>query len=394
MQKNRRNTLRLAAAIAAGSLAFPLGHAMAQGKPDLVIGASIPLSGIFAATAPSYNNAMADYVKLINEKGGIDGRKMRYVAEDTGYKVDVSVAVFNKITSKEAVNFYYGDSTGFTKTIAPEVARKGNMIMSGTSFATELNDPKKHPLYFMPGPDYSEMVKILLRHIAKATPKGKVALVYSDNEFGRDPIESSVAYAKELGLTIVQQIATPPGAVDVSTEVLKLRRANPDYTIFHGYTLAPIPEFITQAKSLGMKTRFMGTIWSMDLTNVEKMGPGADGFMGVMPYRYYFDKEGSAPMMDAIRKLRPEYQQVGYTQGFLTAMLFAESAKRTLAAGKELTGANLKAALNTIKDFDTGGLIGAPITVQGNSIPIGRVYQYDGKRNTLVPASDWIDLSK
>nr|WP_082584450.1 ABC transporter substrate-binding protein [Noviherbaspirillum sp. Root189] len=367
---------------------------MAQAKPDLVIGASIPLSGIFAATAPSYNNAMQDYATLMNEQGGIAGRKLRYVAEDTGYKVDVSVAVFNKITSKENVNFYYGDSTGFTKTIASEVARKGSMIMSGTSFATELNDPKKHPLYFMPGPDYSEMVKILLRHIAKTTPKAKVALVYADNEFGRDPIASSVAYAKELGLNLVQQIATPPGTVDVSTEVLKLRRADPDYTIFHGYTLAPIPEFITQAKGLGMKTRFMGTVWSMDLTTVEKMGPGADGFMGVMPYRYYFDKEGSSPMLEKIRKLRPEYQQVGYTQGFLTAMLFAESAKRTLAAGKELNGTNLKAALNSIKDFDTGGLIGAPISVHGNSIPIGRVYQYDAKRNTIVAASDWIDLTK
>jgi branched-chain amino acid transport system substrate-binding protein len=337
---------------------------------------------------------MRDYVAYINEKGGIAGRKVRYEVEDTGYKVDVSVSVFNKITAKDKVHLYYADSTGFAKVIGPDLVRKGDILMGGNSFATELNDPAKFPFYFMSGPDYSEMVKVLLRYIAKEQPKAKVALVYSDTEFGRDPIPVSLAYAKELGLSVVEQIATPPTSVDVSTEILKLRRANPDFTIFHGYTLAPMPEFITQAKGLGMKSKFMGTYWAMEATLVSKMGADADGFMGVVPYRYYFDKSANAPMLDVIRKMRPEYQQLGYIQGFITAMLLIESAKRVLDAGKEMTGTNLKNALNSIKDFDTGGLIGVPITVKGNSIPVGRVYRYDAKQNTMVGASEWIDLSK
>ncbi len=392
MNNSKRNSLKLAVGLAA-AMTLPF-QAMAQSKPEIVLGASIPLSGVMAATAAGYHTAMQDYIKLINDQGGLNGHKLRYVAEDTAYKVDVSVAVFNKITAANNVRFYYGDSTGFAKTIAPEVARKGNILMTGTSFATELNDPKRFPHFFMSGPDYSEMVKILLRHIANEKPKARVALVYSDNEFGRDPIPAAEAYAKELGLTIAQTLPTPIGAVDVSTEVLKLRRARPDYTIFHGYVLAPIPEFISQAKNLGMQTKFMGTLWSMDLLNIERMGAGADGFMGVMPYRYYFDKEGNSPMLDTIRKIRPEYQSVAYMQGFISSMLLVEAAKRTLDAGKELTGDNMKAALNSIKNWDTGGIIGTPISVVGNSIPVGRVYQYDAGKKTMVPASGWIDLSK
>lgn len=367
--------------------------ALAQAKPDIIVGASIPLTGVFAATAFSYHNALQDYIKLVNEQGGIAGRKLRYVAEDTGYKVDVSVAAFNKITARETVNFYYGDSTPFAKTIAPEVTRKGSILMSGTSFGTELNDPAKFPLYFMPGPDYSEMVGMLMRYIAKSDPKAKVALIHSDSEFGRDPLDAARKYATELGLDL-SVLATPPGSVDVSAEILKLRRINPDYTIFHGYTLAPIPEFITQARGLRLKSRFMGTVWTMDLTNLEKMGAAADGFLGISPYRYYFEKDSRAPMLDKIRALRPDYQQNGYMQGFLTAMLFVESARRTLAAGKPMTGQNLKAALNSIKDFDTGGVVGVPITIAGNSVPYGRVYRYDAKGNTVVPASDWIKVGQ
>jgi len=124
---------------------------------------------------------------------------------------------------------------------------------------------------------------------------------------------------------------------------------------------------------------------------VMKMGEAADGFMGVMPYRYYYDTE-KAPMLEKIRALRPEYQSTAYIQGFLAAMLFTESAKRCLDAGKPLNGKNLKAALNSIKDFDTGGLIGVPITISGNSIPVGRVYRADMKAQKMVAASDWIKL--
>ena len=388
---HRRRSLMLGAAAAgAAALTHPLS-VLAQAADEIVIGGSIPMTGVFAFAGVGINAGIEDYVKIVNEAGGIAGRKVRYVPEDTGYKVDVSVATFKKITSQNKVNLYYGDSTGFAKTINPELERNGNILMAGASFASELNDPKKYPHQFLVGPDYTEMFGILLKHIAKEKPGAKVAFVYSDSEFGRDPIEKSEAEAKRLGLSVAIKIMTPAGSVDVSTEVIKLRRAKPDYTIFHGYILAPIPEFITQGKQQGMTSQWMGTFWTMDNSTVMKMGPDGDGFMGVMPFRYYYDTE-PAPMLEKIRAMRPEYQSVPYMQGFVAAMLFLESAKRCLEAKKPLTGDNMKAALNSLKDFDTGGVIGVPITISGNSIPVGRVYKADMKAQKMLPASDWIRL--
>ena len=392
MTITRRTTLAgaLASATALGASLRPTA---AQAN-EIVIGGSIPLTGVFAFAGVGVNDGIADYVKIINDGGGIAGRKVRYVPEDTGYKVDQSIAVFNRITGSNPVTFYYGDSTGFAKTVNAELNRKNSILMAGASFATELNDPKTYPNMFIAGPDYSEMIGVLLEYIAKTTPGARIALVNSDTEFGRDPIVPTEQMAAKLKLRIAEKIITPPGSVDVSTEVLKLRRANPDYTIFHGYVQAPIPEFINQAKQLGLKTKFMGTFWSMDNSLWAKVGDAADGFMGVMPYRYYYDQDPKAPMLAKIKQMRPEYQSTAYMQGFLTAMLFAEAAKRTLEAKKELTGPNMKAALNTIRDFDTGGIIGVPITIAGNTIPVGRVYRFDASKKTMVPDSDWIDLSK
>lgn len=369
--------------------ATALGHAA---EKEIVIGGSIPMSGVFAFAGIGIHAGIQDYVKMVNDAGGIEGHMLRYVPEDSGYKVDVSVAAYKKITSQNDVNFYYGDSTAFSKTINPELNRANTILMSGASFATELNDPENYPFQFIAGPDYTEMFGIMLRYIASEKPGAKVAFIYSDTEFGRDPIDESKALAEELGLTVPLEIMTPPGSVDVSTEIAKLRRARPDYAIFHGYILGPIPEFIGQARTMGMDTQFMGTFWTMDNTTVMQMKDVADGFMGVMPYRYYYDDSAPAPMLEKIREMRPEYQNVPYIQGFLSAMIYAETARRVLQDGKEMTAENLKAALNSIEDFDTGGLIGVPITIRGNSIPVGRIYRADAEAGKMVPASDWIVL--
>lgn len=399
MSKQRRQ-LTLGALAAAATMAVPQ-MALAQAKPaakgadskeDIVFGASVPLTGVFAFAGIGIDAGIKDYLSILNEAGGVKGRKVRYIAEDTGYKVDQSMAVFKKITGQNKVSLYYADSTGFVKTVNPELERVGSVLMTGASFAKEISNAQKYPLQFMVGPDYAEMVSILLQYIAKAKPGAKVALVYSDTEFGRDPVEAARADTKKLGLNLAVEIVTAPGSVDVSAEIIKLRRADPDFTIFHGYVSAPIPEFINQARGQGLKTQFMGTFWSMDKTTVMRMGVNADGFLGVMPYRYYDDTDGKSPMLDKIRKLRPEYQSTAYIQGFLAAMLQTEAARRCLEQGNELNGKNLKTALSSIRNFDTGGLIGVPLSIKGNSIPIGRIYKADVKAQKMVAVSDWINL--
>lgn len=389
----KRKFLTTAAAAAAAS-ALPVAvraQARAAAQEDIVLGASVPMTGVFAFAGIGIDAGIKDYLTILNEAGGIKGRKVRYVPEDTAYKVDQSMAAFKKITGQNKVNLYYADSTGFVKAVNPELDRMGSMIMTGASFAREISNAQRYPLQFMVGPDYSEMVGILLQYIAKAKPGAKVALVYSDTEFGKDPVEAARTDTKKLGLNLVQEIVTPPGSVDVSTEVIKLRRADPDYTIFHGYVSAPIPEFINQARAQGLKSQFMGTFWTMDNSTVMRMGPNADGFLGVMPYRYYYDTE-KAPMLERIRKMRPEYQSTAYMQGFLAAMLLTEAARRCLEAGNELNGKNLKTALSSIRNFDTGGIIGVPLSIKGNSIPIGRIYKADFKQQKMLPVSDWISL--
>lgn len=378
------------------SLGLPLRTALAQ-SGEIVIGAAPPITGVFAFAGAGLHAGLGDWVEWKNARGGVAGRKLRYVAEDSGYKVDQSVAIFKKIVAQYKPPLFYGDSTGWAKAIAPEVSQLGTVLATGPSFASDLADPVKAPYYFMPGPTYSGQFDVLLEYVSRSAAgaaKPSVAFVYSDTEFGRDPIASGKAKAAKLGIPVALEVITKPGAVDVSAEVIKLRRAKPDFVIFHGYVLAPIPEFMRQMRDAGMSTRGMGTIYSMDKTTIDQMGAVGAGFLGVMPYRYSFDKERT-PTMDLIREVGSRkpgnpWQTTFYTQGWLVGMIFEQVIGRTLGAKKELTGPNMKAALESIAKWDTGGIFGVPISLKTHSIPVGRVYLVKG--TTIEPNSDWITI--
>jgi branched-chain amino acid transport system substrate-binding protein len=236
---------------------------------------------------------------------------------------------------------------------------------------------------------------VLLEYIArnKGAARPKVAFFYSDTEFGKDPIPFGKARAAELGIDVVAEIVTKVGAVDVTSEVLQLKKTQPDYVIFQGYVLAPIPEVIRAAKDFGLKTKFMGTFWSMDKTIIDKLGKDAEGYMGVNPFAYYYDEAvpGIAAMRAFNQKAHPEekYRPNSYIQGWFTAMVYVEAINRVLAAKKPVTGENLAAALSQIKDWDTGGVSGK-VTFVNNKAGVGRVYRANPDKGVFEPASDWI----
>jgi len=91
------------------------GHAMAQSS-DIVIGAAQPITGVFAFAGVAMNNGLNDFVQWSNEaKGGVMGRKLRYISEDSGYKMDQAMAVFKKLMAAHKPPDFYGDPTADRK---------------------------------------------------------------------------------------------------------------------------------------------------------------------------------------------------------------------------------------------------------------------------------------
>ena len=358
------------------------------------IGAVQPITGRFAFAGVHINAGLEDALMMANEEGGINGKKIQYIMEDGEYKVDVAVAAFKRIMARDNPLIMYGESTALGKAMAPEIKDRYKVLYSSTSFSSELADAAKNPYVFVAGPTYSDMFGILLKYIAKEKPGANVAFFYSDTEFGRDPVESGKEMCKKLGLKLVAEEVSKVGAVDITSQVLDMKRKNVEYCIFQGYVLSPIDAVMKQAKDYGLKCKFMGTFWSTQKMLLDKLGPMADNYMGVMPYAFYYQED--IPMIKKIRewtaKHHPDvkYRPTSYMQGFVNGLIYVEVLKRADKAG-ELNHEGLVKALNSIKDVDFGGIM-APVTIVDNKIPMGRVYRGNSAKGIFEPVSDWIKL--
>jgi branched-chain amino acid transport system substrate-binding protein len=387
-----RKSLILMMIIAIGLFSFAGVDCFAA--DEIKVGAVQPITGRFAFAGPHINAGLEDALMMANEEGGINGKQIKYIMEDGTYNVNVSVAAFKRIMARDNPLIMYGESTGMGKAIAPEIKDRYKVLYSSTSFSSELANAAANPYVFVPGPTYSDMFGILLKYIAKEKPGANVAFFYSDTEFGRDPVPYGRDMCKKLGLNLVAEEVAKVGGIDVASQILDLKRRKAEYVIFHGFVLAPVPAVIKQARDYGLKVKFMGTHWGTHKMLLDKMGPLAEGYLGVMPYAFYYQDD--IPMIKKIRawnqKHHPEvkYRPTSYMQGFFTGLVFVECLKRADKAG-DLTGDGLVKALQSIKDFDVGGLM-APITVVNNKIPMGRVYKANVDKKVFEPISDWIRM--
>ncbi|BBO69714.1 amino acid ABC transporter substrate-binding protein [Desulfosarcina alkanivorans] len=339
-----------------------------------------------------------DAVGYANEQGGAGGKRFRYLYQDTGYDLKRAVATFKQIMAQDTPVMMYGESTGQGKALSPEINDRYHVVYSSTSFSEELSDRKKNPYIFVGGSTYAQQFGILLKYIAdhpkkKGVPP-RVAFFYSDTEFGRDPIPYAREKAKELGIEVVAEEVTKVGAVDVTSQLLDLKRNKPDFCIFQGYVVSPIPAVITGAKDFGLDITFMGTFWAMSKMLIDKLGPDGDGYMGVMPYSYWYMDD--VPMIQIIRaynkKHHPDvtYRPNSYMQGWFTGMVFTKLAQMCVDRNLQVTGENLKDMIPKIRDWDTGGLAGVVSFKDTNATAMGKVYRAEGGK--YIPASDWMYL--
>ncbi|MFH0823849.1 MAG: ABC transporter substrate-binding protein, partial [Pseudomonadota bacterium] len=276
--------------------------------------------GVFSKAFIECNDGLKDCLAMANEAGGINGRRIHYFMEDTDYNVQESEAKLEQLWKTHRPLAMFGNSTGLSQAIAEKITKEYKTIYTSTSYSAVIANEGMYPSMFLAGPTYGQQVGILLTYIAKVNPGAKVALFYSDSEFGRDPIAFTRFQAQRLRLNLVTEQVVKLGAKDFTQQMAGLKAANPDFVIFHGFVLDPVPEVIKLCREQDMKCKFMGTFWGATKDILDKLGPLSDGYLVVNPYSYWWNEE--APMIRKIREFTAknhpdvQYRSNYYMQGF------------------------------------------------------------------------------
>lgn len=327
------------------------------------VGGLWDLTGVTADVGKPFADGVQDAIASINEKGGINGKKIELINVDYAYKIPQANAAYKKFVESDKVVMVNGWGTGDTEALKDIVA-KDKIPYFSASFSGHLTDPTKTPYNFFVGASYSDQIRGFLDYVKqhwKGKGAAKVAFIYPNHGFGKAPIEAGRRYAKELGIDLVHEEIIPAPVQDVTSNLLSMQRKNPDYAYVQT-TVAPCANLLKDAKKLGIKTIFFLGNYGMTEALPKLAGDAAEGVYGMATHAAYGEDVKGMKQILAWDKKHPSKDQrdTVYVRGWSYGLVWAEGL-RIADKNKQLTGEGVKNALETLRNFDTGGLV-PPIT--------------------------------
>jgi branched-chain amino acid transport system substrate-binding protein len=327
------------------------GPAQAADPKEIVVGGIFDITGATSAVGKDYAQGAVDAAKYINDNGGVDGIPIRLIPNDYAYEIPKAVNLYKKYKNVDKVFIIQGWGTGDTNALTPLINRDKIVYMSA-SYDANLNDPKKTPYNFFIGSSYSDHVRMAMRY-AKENGGKKVCFIYPDHPYGKNPIPAGKDFAKKMGLEIGPDISVDLRATDATSQLLQMKEFNPDFA-WVGGTTPSTAVIIKDAAKLGLKTKFLINTWGIDESLPKLAGEAAEGrsfgFVVVRPFGY------DVPETKKIKTIAGDKTYtLHYNKCWTSMMVMWEGMKIAKKAG-QLNGPGLKAALETLKDFDTGGL--------------------------------------
>lgn len=351
-ERSMKRTFLVAAAVMALCLAL---------APSALAG-EIKVGGIFDQTGPTgavgedYQKGAVGAAKYWNDKGGVDGDKLDLISNDYAYKIPEAVSLYKKYKDVDKVFVIQGWGTGDTNALRPLV-NKDKIVFFSASYDGNLTDPKKTPFNFFIGTSYSTAIRLALIY-AKENGAKKVVFIYPDHPYGKNPIPAGKDFAKVLGLQVGPDEIVGLRAIDATSQLLHMKKFDPDFAWIGG-TTPSTAVIIKDAAKLGLNTKFMVNCWGFDENLPKLAGKAAEGrAFGMLPVAPFgADVPG---MKEVVASAGGKKYTLHYVKSWVSMMVMVEGLKIAKKAGK-LNGPGLKAALETLKDFNTQGLC-APIT--------------------------------
>ena len=398
----QRLYLILAALLAVAMLLVACGggEEAAEGAAPIKVGAIFDLTGPTSDVGTPYGEGIKGYVAWLNANGGINGHQIDLLSADYAYKVDQAEQLYTQYVQEGAVAFQ-GWGTGDTEALRSKIAADKIPFMSA-SYSANLLDMNEAPYNFLIGTSYSDQAIIALRWIMDDwAAKGnsgmpKVALLHHDSPFGQSPVPDAQAFAESNGIEFTA-IAMPK-ATDFVAELTQVQQFGANYIIVHTVS-SPAAVLAKDLKSMGMDAdvQMINMNWCADEIFIELAGDAAEGVVGTIPFTPPSSPVDGHKDADAYLKENGsslEEKGLHYTQGWWTMAVMTEGIKRVLDNGDEMTGENIKAALESIQNFSTGDVTSpisfSPTSHRGNTAL--KLYQVQGGK--WVAISDYISADQ
>jgi len=378
----------------AAALAVPAAHAQKKydtgaSDTEIKIGNTNPYSGPASAYG-TIGKTISAYFKMVNEQGGINGRKVNFISYDDAYSPPKTVEMARKLVEQDQVLFVF-QTLGTPCNTA--IHKYMNMQRVPQSFvatgATKWNDPKNYPWTMGWQPNYQTESKIYAQYILKEKPNAKIAILYQNDDYGKDYLKGFHDGLGAKGKTmIVKEVSYEVTDPTVDSQIVQLQASGAD-VFFNITTPKFAAQAIRKANDIGWKPMHFLNNVSSSVGSVLTPA-GLDKSVGIITTQYGKDPTDPRWKDDPGMKRWTEFMKKYYPEGSLidASNVYGYSVSQTLhqvlkQAGDNLTRENVMKQAASLKDFVTdAALPGIKINTSAQDFaPIQQMQlaRFDGK---------------
>jgi branched-chain amino acid transport system substrate-binding protein len=404
-----RRLALLGAAIASAGM---IAATSAEAQNEQFIPGLVYRTGAYAPNGIPFADGVRDYIMMLNERdGGINGVKISFEECETGYATDRGVECYERLKGKgpTGASYFSPLSTGITFALTEKApGDKVPLITMGYGRA-DSRDGAVFEWNFPLLGTYWTAANVAIQHIAKEWGgfdklKGKkIALLYHDSPYGKEPIAALEAMSKKYGFEFLPIPVPAPGS-EQKSQWLQIRQQRPDYVLLWGWGVMNSAA-VTEAGNVNYpRDKMLGVWWSGAEPDVVPAGDKGAGYKALMLQHtsgksaVYADLEKYVIGPGKSLAKPEEIGSVLYNRGLINSMLGTESIRTAMAkfGNKPMTGEqvrwgieHLNLTADRIKQLGFEGMIG-PIKVScadHEGTRLSRVHQWDGKKWNVI--SDW-----
>jgi branched-chain amino acid transport system substrate-binding protein len=322
--------MKIKTTLAIATLMLCSGIASAQqgiSKDEILIGTIQDLSGPLAGYGKQARNGMQMAVEEINELGGIHGRKIKLLVEDSGYDPKKAILAAQKLVNRDKIFMMVGHiGTAQNEAAMPIQFEKEVINFFPLTAARSMYEPFNR-LKFSTLPTYFEQIHAALPKLVRQKNVTKVCSIYQDDDFGQEVLQGTEEGLKAVKLALTDKASFKRGATDFSSQVAKMQASGCELVVL-GTIIRETIGTIGTARKMGFSPIFLGS--SAAYTDIiPKLGGKAmDGFYATMTAQLPYADDPSPAVRRWAAKYRTQFNEDPSTIsvfGYSTINVFAEA---------------------------------------------------------------------
>ncbi len=318
---------------------------------EIVLGMHTDLSGPAATYGVSSSNAIKMRFDEANDKGGIHGRKIKLIVEDTQYQVPRAVQAGAKLINRDKIFAMVAPlGTPMNNALFKDQFEAGVPNLFPLSAARSMYEPF-NKLKFYSAASYVDQVRAGINYFVTKKGKKAVCAMYQDTDFGKEVLDGILIQVEKMKIKLAETTTHKPTDQDFTAQITKLKGAGCDLVVLGTIVRDSIVPYATARKIGWTGVDFLGSAATYDLFVAAAQGGVTEGLyaMGLtdMPYRDTLSP-GAQAWFDRYKDRYKAEPNIGAVYGHVAADLTAVGLDR---AGKELTLDSLVKGLESIRGY-------------------------------------------